>query len=67
MTTTTTFMTAEAASDDDDEEQRLPPSVDGWLLCHPLRRLPPDLSSAAFVCELMQNGLWGYGKNRAKY
>jgi hypothetical protein len=27
----------------------LQPSVDGWLLCHLLRRLPPKLSSATFV------------------
>jgi hypothetical protein len=27
----------------------LQPSVDGWLLCRQLRRLPPDLSSAVFV------------------
>ena len=56
-----------AASDDVNKEQWLPPSVDGWLLPHPLRRLPPDPSSAAFDCELMQNGSWGYSKTRAKY
>jgi hypothetical protein len=27
----------------------LQPSVDGWLLCRLLRRLPPNLSSTAFV------------------
>ena len=67
MTTTTTSMTVEAASDNVDKEQWLPPSVDSWLLCHPLCRLLPDPPSAAFVCELMQNGPWGYGKNRAEY
>jgi hypothetical protein len=55
------------ASDDVNKEQRVQPSVDGWLLCHSLRHLPPDPSSAAFVCELMQNWLWGYGKIRAEY
>ena len=48
-TTSTTSTTMVAASGNIDEEQRLPPSVDGWLLSRPLRRLPLDLSSTAFV------------------